>query len=44
MLRYIVYYGPNSDEDCNSEHGTDSQHLSVQEFIAQADFRMDFDT
>lgn len=42
MLAYFVYYGRNSD--CNSECGTDPQHLSVGEFIAQADFRMDFGT
>ena len=37
-------YGLNSDEDSDSEEGTDSQHLSADQLIAQADFRIDFGT
>ena len=37
-------YGLNSGEDSDSEEGTDSQHLSAGQLIAQADFRIDFGT
>ena len=47
VLKYIYNRpndGLNSDEDSDSEEGTDPQHISADQLIAQTDFRIDFST